>query len=115
MPLHEKILVSHLECGMVVEVQRPQTNSRIPTRWLDQSISRFYPATLLGLFYHTQCNAVFDTAACIHILELRIHRGFDSQRLWYLVQSNHGCIANDLCYRVPDAMADWAAWWGCHD
>ena len=83
-------------------ILRPDRNSRIPTRRLDQRVSRLYPPALLGLLNHPQRNAVLHAAPRIEHLQLGIHRRLDAQALRDLVQPHE--------WRVPDLLRN-----GVHD
>ena len=73
-----------------------ETSSRIPAGGFYQSVSRLYSATLLGFFNHTQSDSVFDAATGVEELAFCVDFGLDAEGLWYLIQSNHGCVADLL-------------------
>ena len=74
--------------NLVTTLLAHATDSRVPTRRLDQSVSWFYSSALLSLFYHAQGYSVLDAAASVEELAFCVDFGFDAEGLGDLVQLN---------------------------
>lgn len=90
-------------------------DQRIPTGRLDQGISRLYAAGSLGLFDHSQSNAVLDTSSGIEILQFRIYSSLDSKAFRKPVQSDKRGIADVLCNGIEGQWRHCRAGYGGHD
>ena len=69
---------------------------RVPARWLNQCVSRFYATGLLSLLDHPHGDPVLDAPASVEELAFCVDGSFDAERLRDFVKADEGSLADEL-------------------